>query len=817
MKQNRNDPCACGSGLKFKKCCGKISEGAQPASQPLSIQGAIQQIAGLFSAGRLLESEALCAQVLAAAPEHPDALYLAGLTARSAGKTTKAVNYLSRAVTASPGNPSFHCGLGIALYDDGQTQAAISALERAITLQPDYADAHNNIGYIHMQEKRDAAAEQHLRRAIALDPNPDAAYCNLGIVLDRCGKFEDAVFCFRKALSLNRDYADAYNNLGSLLHKSGNSKEAAACFRQALRVNPMLINALLNLAAILNDEGKPNEAIQCCQRAIQIQPQCAEAYASLAAAQKASEQLDAAIQSCETALRLNPALIDGYRILGTTLRQQDRNAEAVVCFNKALSVAPSHFEYRIQAMFTALPRFVNSRDEIARIRTGLLESIEQLTEIEGRVISPETAAFALFSLAYYGENDRLIAERAGALVRAKFPLLLQASVRTSSSADGRIRIGFISGLLRNHTIGKLTIGHIRHMDRSRFHITVIHGPNRIVDDVSESIDHLADSVICLTPLLSIACQQIADLSLDVLHFTDVGMVPFINVLAHMRFAPVQTVTWGHPVTTGLDSIDYFLSFDAAEPEGAEDHYTETLIRLKRAPAYYEPFDSPPTVLPRTALGLPPEGRLYGCMQSLFKFHPDFDATLAGIIARDPDAWIVVIAAPESRLRAQLSQRWADHYPELPNRVVFVPPVNGDGFMALIANMDVMLDTAHFGSGNTFYESMVYGIPTITWPGHFMRGRLVAAFYRWLGIADAPIANSLEDYARIAVDLATNPQRLGALKQQLLAIGPAIYRDEQSVRELEDFFSAAVAAHQRHEKLHNWSSTYAWPSQQGAEA
>ena len=142
--------------------------------------------------------------------------------------------------------------------------------------------------------------------------------------------------------------------------------------------------------------------------------------------------------------------------------------------------------------------------------------------------------------------------------------------------------------------------------------------------------------------------------------------------------------------------------------------------------------------------------------------------------------------------------------------MFVPPVSGDDFMSLIANMDVMLDTPHFGSGNTFYESMVYGIPIITWPGRFMRGRLVGGFYLWLGITDAPIAKSLDDYARISVELATNSQRLGALKQQLLNKVSVVFRDEQAVREFECFLLEAVDQHRHNKNPHHWVSPHEWP-------
>lgn len=749
-----------------------------------------------MESGRLIDAESFCNQILAVAPDNPDLLYLAGVTARALGKKADAVHLLSRAAAVMPNNPSFHCTLGVSLNEDGQTEASIAALERAIVLEPRYADAYNNLGFIHMLHEQDALAEPNLRKAILLEPNFALAYANLGVVLARTGRKDEAESCLRKSLALDPHNADAYNNLGSILLDRGQLAEAANNFQQAIRANPRLTLAYLNLGTALQALGNPAEAIQCAQSAIQIEPTSADAYATLAAAQKAAGQVEQSIQSAEHALRLNPKQLDAYRILGAALEHVDRNDEAVECYRKAQAVASHDVEFRFREMAAGLPRLADSDEEIRQLRAKLLDSMEQLSAIDGKVDHPEGATFTLFPLAYHGENDRPLHEQAARLVRSKIPSLQQTMIKGSLSADGRIRVGFISSLFRNHTISKLNIGYIRHLDRSRFHVTVIHGPGRKADHVSAEIDALADAVEYLPQSLDVARQRIADLSLDVLHYADIGMTPMTNFLAHARLAPVQTVSWGHPVTTGLDSIDYFLSFDPAEPEGAESHYSEQLVRLKRAPAYYEPVVRPSTMPSRAALGLPAEGRLYGCLQSLFKFHHEFDAVLADITARDPQAWIVAIASEDSRLQTQLRKRWSGSYPNLVERVAFVPPVSGDDFIGLIGNMDVLLDTPHFGSGNTFYESMSCGVPTVTWPGYFMRGRLVAAFYHWLGIEDAPIAASLDDYGQVAVALATDTDRLDRLRWQLREKAGMIFSDILAVRELEEFFVAATEAVRR---------------------
>jgi predicted O-linked N-acetylglucosamine transferase (SPINDLY family) len=206
---------------------------------------------------------------------------------------------------------------------------------------------------------------------------------------------------------------------------------------------------------------------------------------------------------------------------------------------------------------------------------------------------------------------------------------------------------------------------------------------------------------------------------------------------------------------------------------------------------------------RQELGLPEHGALYVCPQALFKFHPDFDGVLADILAQDPSGWVIALDGPQPAWKDRLRERWSRDRPSLSARVLFLPRQPLDRFMKLLAHADVLLDPVHFGSGNTFYESMVFGTPTVTWPGRFMRGRIVAGIYRMLGIADAPIASTLADYAGLAVAIANDRERRERLKSELLSKGAALYRDAASVRELEAFLERAVTAAREGRKLEGW--------------
>src|SRR3546814_3439188 len=132
------------------------------------------------------------------------------------------------------------------------------------------------------------------------------------------------------------------------------------------------------------------------------------------------------------------------------------------------------------------------------------------------------------------------------------------------------------------------------------------------------------------------------------------------------------VTWGHPDTTGIPALDYFISNDLAEPEDAESHYSERLVRLDGVQTCYRRPPMPDPFEPRAAFGLPEDATLYLCPQSLFKFHPEMDAAFAAILHRDPRARLVIFRGTDDHATERLLERWRDALDAGMDRFVVLP-------------------------------------------------------------------------------------------------------------------------------------------------
>jgi protein O-GlcNAc transferase len=297
--------------------------------------------------------------------------------------------------------------------------------------------------------------------------------------------------------------------------------------------------------------------------------------------------------------------------------------------------------------------------------------------------------------------------------------------------------------------------------------------------------------VTLPASLREARRQIAQHQPDILFYTDIGMEPVSYSLGFSRLAAVQCVTWGHPITTGIDTIDYFISSELLDGQDAQKHYTEKLVRLPSlAVYYYRPTLTEPHKT-RADFDLPGDANLYGCLQAMWKYHPEFDALLAEILRRDPRARLLALGGNSDLWRDRLRTRLARSMGSDVERIIFMPGQKHADFLALTAACDVMLDPIHFGGGNTGYEAFAFRVPVVTWPSEFLRGRIALAQYKAMGIDDC-IASSAQEYIDIAVQLGTDATAREAMRARILEANAVLYENVSGVRELEEFFKQALA-------------------------
>jgi predicted O-linked N-acetylglucosamine transferase (SPINDLY family) len=295
----------------------------------------------------------------------------------------------------------------------------------------------------------------------------------------------------------------------------------------------------------------------------------------------------------------------------------------------------------------------------------------------------------------------------------------------------------------------------------------------------------AGSMVQITEDLDAARASIAALKLDALVYLDIGMDPFSYQLAFSRLAQVQCVMAGHPSTTGIPTLDYFLSTADIEPEDAQQHYTEKLILMHKGTTDFTTPDLPTSWKTREELGMPSKGNLYLCPVMLQKIHPDFDVAVEGILRSDRNAHVVFVesafAVPWTEILSRRFDRTISA--EVRDRAIFVPWFTSTpDFLAALRISDVVLDPFHFGIGTTTLHLSAVGAPFVTFPGEFSRGRCGYALCKTLEIEEC-IASTPSDYVAKAVGVATSPLLRNEIHGKMLANSHRIFGDKGAAASL----------------------------------
>jgi tetratricopeptide (TPR) repeat protein len=724
----------------------------------VQVRGLLVTAHSLHASGRIAEAATAYRRALTAAPEQADGWHLLGTALLQAARPLPAAACIGKALVAAPGRHDFRLNFGYALIDAGRPADALSTLEKPCRHRPAAAALWSARAAASKRLGDMAAADRAFRAAILLDPSGFAQLYNRGLARQEAGDMSGAIVSYGRALKLQPASGTVLANRAQALWSEGHTDAAAHDFRSAILLAPGDATLLNDLGIALWDGNEIRGAVALYRRALAAAPERVAITRNLTGALASAGHYDAALDAFDDAIRRHPG-DPGFPV---------RRALVLPVIPESLG--------QIDAARAKIAGFLAS-DEAERIR--LDNPLEQI-------------GAANFYLVYHGRNDRVLAEGISAFYRRACPALnfIAPHCASASPPTGPIELGICSKHLAGHTIGAVFGRLVTGLDRSRFRLTLLRPPG-LRDQAAAEIAAAFDRVVELPAEIGRAAEIAAGCRLDALLYTDIGMEPFTYFLAHTRLAPVQWVTWGHPVTTGIDTVDAYLSPDCFEPDGAEAHYSERLVRSPSIPMVYRDEAVPPPAA-KSEFDLPDRRPLYLCPQNLFKLHPDYDHVLGDILARDPRGTLGLIEGANPEWTARLKSRLAAILGGAMERVRFLPYLPKNDYMRLLGAADVMLDPIHFGGSNTTLGGFAAGTPVVTWPGPYMRGRMTYGLYRTMGVTDC-IATDLADYAAKAVEIANDPGRRDEIARRIRTARPAVVETAGASRDLGNLLAEAVSS------------------------
>ncbi len=630
------------------------------------------------------------------------------------------------------------------------------------------------------------------REAIAQGEALPMAYYNLGNVLVQLGQIEEAIAAYIEALRCDPTLGDAYWNLANLYWGQGAVATARVWVERGLArgaLSPAVGYGLLGDICATEPNGA-ERAIAAYTQALQVDPHQEPLWRHLGIVQARQGRLNEALEALTRATALQPNDGEAWFNLGAVYSDRNETEVALVCWERAIALNPMDGRARRQYAL-ALPIVYETEAEVQRWRQRYTENLGEFAEWARQhphAALPGLAFATNFLLSYQGQDDRELQSRYGDVVQAVVARVYpQYAQPLALPAGPPWRVGYISSHMYRHSVGKSSVGWVEAADREQFHVFAYYTglPQDEITDrfqrASHRFYHRPDR-----QWEAIAAQIRQD-DLHVLVYLDVGMDPLMTVLAAMRLAPIQCVRWGHPVTTGLPTLDFFLSNQEMEPPDGDRHYRETLVRLPGIGKYYHPPLSPPPKLPE---GLPPPV-LLSC-QSPFKYLPQDDALWGEIAARLPHAQLVFVGfAPHSPLTATFQRRL--NRVMAPDRYRLLPYLPHRDYLALNRAATVFLDVPTWSGDNTVLEAIACGLPVVTCPGTLMRQRHAYGILRTLGVTDTVVSDPTA-YVEQVVRLATDPAYRSHIQAQMAAHGDRLYNNPDCVAALEAFYQRAIASY-----------------------
>lgn len=712
----------------------------------------------------------------------------------------------------------------LAAHRAGRLEEAIAGYRQALDRGAGAAVA--NLLAIALDASGDAAeAERILAAAVAGDSTAPQAFLSLGRLLVRRGAVTEALSPLKAATTAGLPDAaplwfaaaeatgdvDGLITAGSAMIRDGTLLPAhwrsliAACFRRydpvtahercqaVMSAAPDSAELHAILARSLAAAGGRNRAVRCYRRALCLEPESAERWSDYGAVIKPIGDVPRARAAMTRAIVLAPTLVPALRNLSVLLADNVEMDEARAVYDRALAITPDDVGLAFKRALT-FPTITRSEAEIDAIRAEVTERVTALAGSGGRLADPLTeVGLSNFYLAYHGLNDRDLQSLIADTYLTLCPGLAHVAphCRAPRPVEGRkLRVGFASRFFYDHSIRFSTAGIVRHLDRQRFEVHVL--TDRPADQISLfRPGEAADSHTVLPLDLQRARDAIAALELDALIYGDIGMEPLTYYLAFARLAPVQAHLQGHPVTPGIPNLDYFLTSALQEPADCFDHYRETPVPFSGTLFCYEPVLEVAEAK-RSQFGLPEQGALYVCPQTLFKFHPGFDAILRGILEGDPDGWLVLLEDKFPARNRQLDRRLADSLGQNHRRVIWLPRQLKQAYFQLVRLAAVILDTTVFSGANTTLQALGLGVPVVTLPGRFVRGRMTLGWLAEGGLMEMS-ASDPEDYVRIALRFGLDAAWRAAVVTRIEQARPLLFERHEVIAEIEDFLTAAVAA------------------------
>ena len=720
-------------------------------------------------------------------PDYAEVHNNMGLTFLALKKLEDASNSFKTATKYLPNFYAAYYNHAIVQKKMGNLKDAVSNYEKVIEIKPDYAEAHNNLGTLLMDLDKLDSSRKRYEKAIEIKPDFAEAYNNLGNLFKNLGKLEEAVTNFQKARNLNPNFAEAHFNHGTALIELGEITLAIKSLSEALSFRPDYAEAHNNLGNAYKQSGQLSAAIKCYQKAVSNKDNYAEAHNNLGLAFMNLGILDSAAVHLKTALKIKPDYIFANNNYGSLLSQLGKFTESIKYYQNALFVDPNFFEAysNLGNSFKYLKRHDESLAsyeksyEINPEAKYSLGSIvhsklhlskwnhlnKQIKTLKNKILSNERVIVP-FPLLAIIDDPELHKKAAQIYIDDKYPLNLDLPKIGLYPRHKKIRIGYFSPDFRVHPVANLTAELYETHDRSKFEVYAFSFGPDTGDEmnlrIKAGVDYFHDvQTMSHKEVASLSRSLELDIAIDLGGFTQDTRTEIFA----MQAAPIQVNYLGYSSTMGADYMNYIIADKTLIPEDKKKHYSEKIVYL---PDSFMVNDTKnkisKRVFTRQEVKLPEKGFVFSCFNHHYKITPSVFASWMKILSKVDGSVLWLSDGNTTGIENLKKEAKKNNIDE--SRLIIAPRLDlREDHLNRIKLADLFLDTLPYNAHATTSDALQVGLPVLTRIGASFASRVAASLISSVDMMEL-ITESQEQYEELAIELATNTEKLKAIKDKL---------------------------------------------------
>jgi predicted O-linked N-acetylglucosamine transferase (SPINDLY family) len=757
-----------------------------------------------LKAGRYAEAERCYRQVLDSEGQHPAALVNLGFVLREQGRIPEAREVLQRAVRVADKDADSHYLLGSVLQATGPIDAEILHLQKAIALRPDFEPARHQLTGALFRAGRFAEAATLCDESLKILPESADLHFLRANLYVQANEKSLAIESCNRALALYPGLLAAQQMLSRLLFETEQFELAEASYRREIELTPEHFGPYHQLGVVLSRTGRHAAAIEQFKRATTLNPRSGASYLGLGESyvqldDESEKNLALAQANYEKAVEVEPQVSAFHYNLGFSYWRSAQLERAMAGFDRAVELDPNNVKARWARVMLWAPAYSAKSADGSPDRSGFAG---ELAKFEDWWTQSDTDGghflgdLQPFFLTYQEESNVALLKQYGQVCAKAMQRWLerQKAPAFKRPAGKRVRLGIVSADIRLHSVWIALIkGWIQSLDLERFELVLFSLSNR-TDPETDWAREKSDVFVGGPRSLSQWVSAIREQNCEILLYPAVGLHPMALKLASLRLAQVQINSWGHPDTSGVPTLDYYISADCFEPADAQDHYSERLVRLPHLGNRIQPLSLSSSDPGFEQLNIDPNRPILVCPGTPFKYQPAHDHVFAEIARKEPSAQLVFFrpsgAALARLLEARVTGAFDSAGLNVNDHVRFIRWLNFHEFHYLLRHADVMLDTIGFSGYNTAVQAMECGLPLVTREGRFLRGRLASGVLRRMGLTDL-IVQTKDEYVSLVARLVADRDYQAHIRNEILQRRSVLFDDQSAMVPLQDFLESVA--------------------------